>query len=74
MINNKINFKFMTYFNIMNPDNKIPALTQNTKLTVILNFIKPKPTITFPVGIINPNSIDNTAPIIKNKLYGLPSS
>ena len=67
IINNRISFKFIMYFRIINPDSRIPVLTQNTKLTGILNFIIPNPTITLPVGITKPNSIDNAAPIIKNK-------
>ena len=55
----------ITYFSNISPDNRIPKLTQNTKLTGILNFIIPSHTITLPVGIINPNNNEMIAPINK---------
>ena len=60
-----VKFILMTYFNSINPDNNIPILTQNTKLTGILNFIIPNHTITLPVGIMNPNNNEIIAPINK---------
>ena len=68
IINNGINSRFITYLKIIKPDNSMPVLTQNTKLTGILNFIIPRPTITLPVGIIKPKNIDITAPINSIKL------
>jgi hypothetical protein len=45
------------------PDSNIPLFTQNTKLTGITKSIMPKPTITFPVGMINPKKMEIIAPI-----------
>ena len=53
------------YLNNMKPDRNIPVFTQNTKITGILNFMIPNPTITLPVGIINPKKIDKIPPINK---------
>jgi hypothetical protein len=55
----------ITYFNNINPDRRIQKLTQNTKLTGILNFIIPNPTITLPVGIMNPKNSEIIQPINK---------
>ena len=71
IISNKTKLISKTYFNSINPDRNIPKFTQNTKLTGILNFISPKPTITLPVDIIKPKTIDKIAPISMIVLYGL---
>ena len=70
MINNKNKLSDKTYLSSIRPDIKIPILTQNTKLTGIRNLIISRPTITFPVGIINPKKIDIIAPINSIVLYG----